>query len=398
MGGQIFSAIAIKRVSMFKSDPFVQNSDDKDAQSVQEVIELQARLIVALDLGASLTKGVYSYSIDERIYREGVKTSCPMVRQLIPAKYQTLLDLADDNSSQVAFGNSYWLVGEAARGPTLSLSVTQSKQKTAIAKSLAFVGQLVRELKNQGVEEVYLTFGLLLPLDEFGDRQELEQQLQAALWEFEYNGVTLKTVLSEKVQISPEGYGIAQTVDTQTAGVIIFGHRDVTWVHVEKSSVIESRSQTLAGWGMHRLIQEAAYTFKDELRAAGAIFAAGEVLRDKPLLTLVSEAELPRLKTAISGAREQIWMELTQRLMDYSIGEVEKITSSGGNAYYWKTDVAEWLGPRLDKGRRFLRAIEQRFPALKKSLLLYRCADIIAFWGTLPGVVQSLIQECAHVR
>jgi len=168
---------------------------------------LKAKVIIALDLGASLTKGVYWYSIDGGIYRQGVKTSCPVVRQLIQSKYKSLLDQADDNSSLVAFGDSYWLVGEAARGSTLTLSATQSKRKTAIAKTLAFVGQIVSELNGQGVDEVYLTFGLLIPLDEFGDRQELEQQLQAALWKFEYNGSTVKTVLSEKVQISPEGYG-----------------------------------------------------------------------------------------------------------------------------------------------------------------------------------------------
>jgi len=357
---------------------------------------LKAKVIIALDLGASLTKGVYCYSIEGGIYRQGVKTSCPVVRQLIQSKYRSQLDQADDNSSLVAFGDSCWLVGEAARGSTLTLSATQSKRKTAIAKTLAFVGQIVSELNSQGVDEVYLTFGLLIPLDEFGDRQELEQQLQAALWKFESNGNTVKTVLSEKIQISPEGYGIAQAVDTETAGVIIFGHRDVTWVHVEKRSVIEGRSKTLAGWGMHRLIHEAEYTFKDELRAAAAIFNAGATLKDKPLLSLATEAELPRLKSAIANAREQIWLELTERLMEYSLGEVEKIWSSGGNAYYWKSDVLSWLGPRLDTGKALLTEISQRFPELKGSPLLYRCADVYAFWRTLPGVAQIQLQEYAH--
>lgn len=358
---------------------------------------MKARLIVALDLGASLTKGTYGYSIDGGIYREGVKTSCPVVRQLVQSKYKSTLDQADDNSSLVAFADSYWLVGEAARGPTLTLSATQSKRKTAIAKSLAFVGQLVSELNAQGVDEVYLTFGLLLPLDEIGDRQELEQQLQAALWKFEYNGVTVKTVLSEKVHISPEGYGIAQAVDTDTAGVIIFGHRDVTWIHVEKHSIVEGRSKTLAGWGMHRLIQEAEYTFKDELRAAAAIFTAGASLKDKPLLSLATEAELLRLKSALANAREQLWLELTERLMDYCLGEVEKVWISGGNAYYWKSDVLGWLGSRLDSGKTLLTQISQRFPELKGSPLLYRCADVYAFWRTLPGIAQIHLPEYAHV-
>lgn len=357
---------------------------------------MKARLFIVLDLGASLTKGFFGYSIDGGVYREGVKTFCSVVRTLTRSKYESIHDIADSNSTLVGFGNSYWLVGEAARGETLSLSATQSKCKSAIAKSLAMVGQLVSELNAQLVDEVYLTFGLLLPLDEFGDRQELDQSLQKALWEFEYNGDTVKTVLSEKVHIYPEGYGIAQTVDVQTAGVIIFGHRDVTWVHVEKGSIVEGRSETLAGWGMHRLIHEVEYTFKDEFRAAAAIFAAGDALKDKPLLTLTSVAELPRLKAAIANAREQIWLELTEKLMDYSLGEVEKVWSSGGNAYYWKNDVSCWLGMRLDKGRGLLTEIEQRFPQLKGSPLLYRCADDYATWRTLPGVAEIQVQEYVH--
>ncbi len=74
------------------------------------MIYLKAKLIVALDLGASLTKGIYGYSIDGGMYREGAKTSCSVVRQLTRSKYESILDLADSNSSLVGFGNSYWLV------------------------------------------------------------------------------------------------------------------------------------------------------------------------------------------------------------------------------------------------------------------------------------------------
>lgn len=148
---------------------------------------------------------------------------------------------------------------------------------------------------------------------------------------------------------------------------------------------------------MHRLIHETEYTFKDELRAAAAIFAAGAALKDRPLLTLATEAELPRLKAALANAREQIWLELTERLTDYSLGEVEKVWPSGGNAYYWKSDVLSWLGSRLNTGKTLLTQIEQQFPELKGSLLLYRCADVCAFWGSLPGATLDPLQEYAHV-
>jgi hypothetical protein len=347
---------------------------------------MKADLVVGVDIGASLTKGPYSYAIEGVAKAQvGFKTACSMVRKLTKAKYASLLRTVDDNSSLVVFDDSYWLVGNAARGETLKLSATQHKYETAIAKTLALVGQLMTEIHQQGVDEVHVMVGILLPMDEWGDRFALEERLERALWEFEFNGVTLRTALLNGIHISPEGYGITRMIKAETGGVFIFGHRDVSFLQVDNGSITEGKSKTFAGWGMQRLIREIDYTFKDELQAAALIFAAGETLKDKYLLQLCNEGDLPRLKEAISEAREQLWLDLCGEFQSTSYRLAEQVICSGGNAYYWQTKLKELLGSRFDGGVGLRRKMEARFPALRGSPLLFRGADIYRFVLTLPG-------------
>ncbi len=357
-----------------------------------------AELVVSVDAGASQTKSVYSYSLGGGVeQREGFKTACSMVRPLTKATYASLMDSVDDNSSLVVFDDSYWLVGNAARGETLSLSATQGKSEMAIAKSLAIVGHLLHELMRCGVEEVHLTFGILLPIDEWGDRFSLEKKLEEALWEFEFNGVTVKTAVINGIHISPEGYGISRLIEADTGGVFIFGHRDVSWLHLEQGSILPGKSKTFAGFGMRRLIQEIDYTFKDELQAAAILFAAGDSLKDKYLMQIATESELPRLKEAITEAREQIWLDLTMEFKSTTYRLVEQVLCSGGNAYYWQSSLRRLLGSRFDLGTGLRREMQERFPSLQGSPLQFRGADVYAFARTLPGFPVFGVEKYSHV-
>lgn len=346
----------------------------------------KAELILAVDVGASLTKAVYSYVTEGGIERkEGFKAACSAVRKLTKSTYASLLKTADDNSSLVVFEDSYWLVGVAARGATLSLSATQTKAETAIVKSLAILGQLLLELRGRGFEDIHVTFGILLPIDEWGDNRTLSERLEKALWEFEFNGITLQPGGLKGIYISPEGYGVSRLIQVETGGVFIFGHRDVSWLHLDSGSVSTSKSKTFAGYGMHRLIQEIDFTFKDELQAAAILFAAGESLKEKYLLQLVDQTELPRLKEAITEAREQIWLDLTSEFKSTTYRVAEQILCSGGNAYYWQSSIKDLLGRRFDSGTALYQEVNERFPNLRRSPLKFRGADVYAFARTLPN-------------
>jgi hypothetical protein len=362
------------------------------------VQKLIAELIVGVDIGASLTKCIYSYSIGGGEAKVGIKTACSMVRSLTKSIYVSELNSVDNNTSVVMFEGGYWLVGNSSEGKTVSINATESKSQTAIAKSLAIVGQLLNELGQQGVTEVRLMFGILLPLDEWGDRVALEKRLEQALWEFEFNGVTVRTALIKGIHVSPEGYGISRLIVSEIGGVFIFGHRDVSWLHVEKGSILRGKSKTFAGYGMHRLINQIGRKFnKDELLTAAILFAAGHSLKDKYFEDVVDKSDLPQLKEAIRDAREQVWLDLTTEFRSTTCRFVEQIPCSGGNSYYWQPELKQYLGQRFDPCMALRQEMEARFPKLRGSPFLFRGADVYAFTRTLPGFPQLVAERYAHV-
>jgi hypothetical protein len=347
---------------------------------------MKGNLTVAIDVGASLTKAVYDYALEGKNLRhEGIKTMYPVARQLTQASYNSCI-LADSNSALISFDESYWLVGLAARENAVAINPNQAKYELAIAKCLAIIGQLIMELRGQGVDAVKITVGVLLPLDESGDCDVLQRRLQAALWDFEHNGLTVKCMAEEPVHVSPEGYGISRTVTTPLAGVLILGHRDVSWLHVENGSIVPGKSVTFAGWGMHRMIKQTNFTFKDELRAAHLIFAAESSLKDeRALLKLCQPEDLPRLKQALSQSIEQLWLDLSIQLKTCSLVNVDQVIPTGGNAQYWRIYLKQLLGSRLHLGKTLFLEFQERFQELSGSPLLWRMVDVYSFWQTLPN-------------
>ncbi len=355
---------------------------------------MNVHLRVALDCGASLSKAFYNYSIDGEKSHDGevgFKTTCSSVRELVPGMYRAHQDAADDNTSLVSFGEgrsqSYWMVGTAAQEATLSLSPGEAKQETAIAKVLAMVGQLRKTLFGHLESfDLYLTLGLLLPIDEIGDREEMEKKLFTALKEFEHNGETVVCSLDYGIQISPEGYGIGQLVTALKGGVIVLGHRDASWIHVEDRSVAVDKSVTFAGWGMHRLVRKTQFTFKHELHAAHMIFAAGPNLKPAPLERLAPSGSLNRLIEALRDGRSQYWLDLKKKLSTTSFRVAEEVIVTGGNAYYWRYEIKALLGSRQKASRPIIKDLEAAVPRLAGKAMLYRAADCFAFFCTLPGV------------
>jgi hypothetical protein len=225
-----------------------------------------------------------------------------------------------------------------------------------------------------------------MPLDEMAGDPTLGNRLGELLFEFGHNGRQVKCAVSSGVSVATEGYGYVQLADKPTAGVLMIGHRDAAYLHIDKGSICPNESLSLPGWGMVKLIKSANYLFKDELRAAAAIFAAGDTFRDKPLLNLVLPEELPRVKRELKEARLLVWGQLMDELDDTPFRSNERIFAAGGNGLYWRPELKAELGTKLSMGGEFLSELQIKFPELEKSPLLPRCVDCARFWLSLPGM------------
>jgi hypothetical protein len=206
------------------------------------------------------------------------------------------------------------------------------------------------------------------------------------LFEFGHNGKKLTCSVVSKVLICPEGYGYALMTAGGTAGVLLLGHRDVAYLHIDKGSISIPDSHALPGRGMVRLLSETNFVFKDELRAAAAIFAAGNTFREKPLLKLVQPQDLKTLQQALNESRPLIWQQLLDELAPTSIRSHEQILCGGGNSYYWQPELKAEFGSKVSFCGNLFADMESRFPELQKSPLLPRCADCYRFWLAMPGM------------
>lgn len=346
------------------------------------------KLIIAIDLGASLTKCFYGWLIDGLLAMAGYKTFCSAVQLISSTQYEQRQN-ASDSTSLVVFDDEYWGVGENARQAVTNTNLQGLKFRDAIAKALALVGQVVREsVALDSENELQIELGLLLPLNEMGNADELKTRLVRLLYEgFGHNGSLVKFKFVNRVHISPEGDGIRQIAKRFPAAVMMFGHKDFTLGCIQNKTISLADSRPLPGWGMLKLIRQIPYTFVDELRAAAAIYAAGEKLQDKQLLKVVLREDLARVKAAIPEVRRLIWAQLWKELADGPIQGAEQVFAAGGNAVFWYPELKRQkeLSSRLSMGGELIQEIQERFPDLSKSPLLYRLADCYSFFKSLES-------------
>ncbi|MGB8699069.1 MAG: hypothetical protein WCD18_06610 [Thermosynechococcaceae cyanobacterium] len=350
---------------------------------------MQTDLIVAINLGASLTKAFYRYRLNGESPVEGLMTMESAVQRTTASRY-ALRHYVDDSTSQLAFDGEHWTVGLNARHEATLISATAPKVQHAIAKSLAIVGRIVGSMAPiSALKGAQLEVGVLLPLDEMRDAQELSERLGEFLHGFGFNGRQIEGLVVRQIHVSPEGYGICRCAARFPSGVLMFGHRDISWVHLEQdkttgsASVAIADSRTFSGWGMCRLLREMSYGVKDELRTAAAIFAAGDDLKDKHLLKVADPEDLVRIKREIKEARNLVWQQLWDELAHTTARSVEKIYGAGGNAYYWRSHLKQKLGSRVSLCGSLLNQMQEQFSELAKSPLLYRCGDCYGFWQSL---------------
>jgi hypothetical protein len=344
---------------------------------------MKTKFLIAVDLGASLTKCFYSCHRDGAFAVVGHKTFCSAAQRTTSTRYE-LRQYADDNTSLVSFEDEYWAVGLNAREAVTNINLRAPKFRNAIAKVLGLVGQIIQEnVVGDGKGEIHLELGVLLPLNEMGDALELSNRLSTLLYDFGHNGNQIKCYLVLHVHVSPEGYGISRLTQRFPSGVMMFGHKDFTWSHIADTSISVADSRGLTGWGMLKLVKQISYTFVDELWAAAAICTAGEGLHDKPLLKVVPSEDLARVKSEISEARQLVWSQLWDELSTTSIQAADQVFAAGGNAVFWRPELRKALGSRLSMGGELINEIKSRFPALEKSPLLYRLADCYGLFKSL---------------
>ncbi len=373
-------------------------------------------IAVTFDAGTSDSKIIaryrsveYPFDVVERYF-----VVSPFVRVLTPHTYRSQLEYAQDamgtagvlsyidpsNNEQV-----YWEVGETAARPGL-LPVGNRKFETLLAKILGFLGYLIT-LEIDKSDVIELDLGILLPLDEIGDRKILAQWLRRILQVnvgFKYNGTSITHVQLRKINCKPEGYGVfKQYSSDKNTGVLVIGHSDSSWLYFERGMLNNKLSTTLPETGMHDFIKELSFPISYERTAAKVLAEAGSSLNPKVLAELTQtkkEFEIQQLQQAIVEAKPQYWASRRVQMKFLEQMKVEQVLVSGGTSHYFAKELNELFkdlfGLPVNTCTSLMKEFSERFQLTKKSYLPYRFADCFGYYKTL--ITQSSQNQLLETR
>ena len=313
-----------------------------------------ASITISFDAGTSGSKIIASYpSTGQCVFNdENYFLVQPSIRQILPETYENSLEnyigSTGVSSSLVSYieptsgEQVYWEVGESASKKAGQLSVHERKFDTLLVKLLAFLGYLVKSSVKPS-EQVNLTLGILLPLDEIGDRALLAKWLRVIIAQgFSVNGYEVNNINVEKINPKPEGYGIYKSNPSAKAGVLMLGHSDLSWLYFTENRFVVEKSRTFPGSGMHSFVNSIDFSTGFELAAAEILARAGSEL-DPTVLTELTQTksndELTYLTKAIKSAQPQYWADRRSEFQSLNIKEADSISAAGGAGNYFINEL-----------------------------------------------------------
>ena len=217
----------------------------------------------SIDLGSSLTKVFYS-----KLGQPHPLTISPEIARV---QSQQLDELAINMTSATEY--SAWLqlnketiaVGQLATNFGGDSGIVERKQLRATYKVLAILGILRDKLQLPATFAANIA--VMLPITEYKDRLQVQNDLKSACSKFAFRGQAISVQL-QNCLILPEGFGLytvsknnlkQKGIDpsTRTVFVLMFGHRNLS-VLVFQNGVLQTGTSSSDGPGFHEAVKAGA--------------------------------------------------------------------------------------------------------------------------------------------
>ena len=339
-----------------------------------------ADLFLVVDAGGSQTKVIFQTPTDDKPQFFLMPPDVEPISQVQFDRYQERIGwLGSPSPQQQAWftvTDQLWVVGAFAAEFDPQDRLREKKYENALYKVLAAVGVVVQKL-GMSRRKIALHLSLLLPWQEFNDRQAFETQLRSLLTGFAFRGQALKVSLKSFL-CRPEGGGLAATRMRQQGlewfqerrlVVLLFGHRNTSALYFEygqfkqgdsplygfsqfmalltaRYSVLDEKALLLAlvkamqthreayeqqvrtyesaTWGRNRYSRDIDYPNWQRARALDELVT----VRDETLRSSEQEA----LGEAVEAALDEYWEKLEAWLLKVVPTELDEVIVSGGAA------------------------------------------------------------------
>jgi ribosomal protein L29 len=284
-----------------------------------------ADVTVAADFGASLGRAIYStaagYLKPELLLLDPQVVQVPEKSIENYEKYK-IGQANPEDSAWVKIGGTYFAAGFLAKKNFHAVHCLESlKVDSAIPQTLSLVGSIAQKIDLPS--QFSLSLGILLPWNEFRDREKFQSQISGALSDYTFRGQQFSIQL-ESFAALPEGGGIfargrvpekpgqkLRNPKELTVAVIMLGYRNSSILVIEKGEL--TRGAT-GDFGFARMVQK-IQTFTSGQKAevlVPAICQARAKLGKRVLETLarsqrteLRQQEVEELAEAIADARAE---------------------------------------------------------------------------------------------
>ncbi len=284
-----------------------------------------AEITIAADFGASLGRAIYSthsgYCKPELLLLDPQVVVVPAKSIENYEKYK-IGQANPEDSAWIHFGDTHFAVGFLAKKNFHAVHCLENlKVDSAIPQALSIIGSIAQK---KGLPSSFsLSLGILLPWNEFRDREKFQFQISTALSDYIFRGQRFRVQL-ESFTALPEGGGIfARGRVPQQLGqklpypkkltivVIMLGYRNSSILVIEKGEL--TRGAT-GNFGFVRMVQK-IQTFTSGQQAdilVPVICQARDKLGKRVIETLarsgrteLREKEVEEIASAIADARAE---------------------------------------------------------------------------------------------
>ncbi|WP_013321077.1 ParM/StbA family protein [Gloeothece verrucosa] len=324
-----------------------------------------ADVTIAADFGASLGRAIYStgsgYCKPELMLLDPQVVLVPAKSISNYEKYK-IGQANPEDSAWVKSGEAHFAVGFLAKKNFHAVHCLESlKVDSAIPQALSIIGSVAQK---KGLPSQFsLSLGILLPWNEFRDREKFASQISTALSDYTFRGQQFSVQL-ESLTALPEGGGIFArgrmpqqptlkllSPKELTIAVIMLGYRNSSILVIEKGEL--TRGST-GDFGFARMVQK-IQTFTSGQKAdilVPVICSARAKLGKRVLETLARSGrtelrnqEVEEIAEAIADARAEYVALLENWLIQHlpSQTKIDEFIISGGTARYLKKELSDLL-------------------------------------------------------
>lgn len=358
-------------------------------------------ITMAIDCGASGTRVIFTpkdFKPELLLMEAGITRA---TRQALEDYSQSALgSTSPAQSGWVEYEGEFHAFGYAARGFKANLQLKKRKFELALPKVLAVIGAISEEKNLPNGTAIKL--GTVLPWSEYSDRKLFHQLLTQALTSFQFCG-TKKSFTLDTFLCIPEGGGVlfqgrepGSSFQNLNLIVLMMGFRDISLLFVDKGQMSSGLTEPLGFSHLCKFVAKQT-GFRDHQKLAQSICKAGKNLNSKALLPLLGnlgkayrESKLEEIKEAITWAKEQYLLKISELLEVEIESSVDEIIVAGGTANFLRTELNTILKQTPAKNVLWCENLEKRIRSsfstqIKENSLQYRLADVYGLFFYLYG-------------